>query len=171
VELEIYRGYGALRIGRWSQTGDDYFLTGCLNRPHTGLTSDPLAGAVQAQLRELEVSDHWLVRTSVLMPDHLHLLVTLRQRGSLSATMRLFKGPLTPKLRKHGLRWQENFYDHRLRSIEELWPTFLYIFLNPYRAGLVETGQKWPWYYCAPEDWEWFGGLTNESLPFPEWLR
>jgi REP element-mobilizing transposase RayT len=107
VEPKIYRGYGALRIGRRSQTGDDYFLTGCLNRPQTGLASDPLASAMQAKLRELEANDHWMVRTSVLMPDHLHLLVTLRPRGSLSATMRLFKGSLTPELRKHGLRWQE----------------------------------------------------------------
>ena len=67
------------KTGRWSQTGDDYFLTGCLHRPQTGLTSDPLAGIVQAKFDELEAEGHWRIRTSVLMvnPD-------LRPTGSLA---------------------------------------------------------------------------------------
>jgi REP element-mobilizing transposase RayT len=168
---KIYRGYGALRIGRWSQTGSDYFLTGCLHRPLTGLTTEPLASIVQSKLREIESAGKWHLRTFVLMPDHFHVLATLGPGGDLSGTVRLFKGPLTPMLRTHGLRWQTNFYDHRLRSVDEVQPTLLYIFLNPYRAGLVKAGAKWPWYYCAPEDWAWFSALTDESLPFPEWLR
>ena len=171
MEPEIYRGYGALRVGRWSQAGSDYFVTGCLDRPLSGLTTEAIADTVRVRLHELETAGHWRLRSYVLMPDHFHLLATLGDRGDLSGAMRLFKGPLTPVLRQHGLRWQKNFYDHRLRSVDELLPTFLYIFLNPYRAGLVSVGEKWPCYYCAPEDWEWFGGMTNESLPFPEWLR
>jgi REP element-mobilizing transposase RayT len=151
--------------------GSDYFLTACLRRPLTGLTDEPLAELVQAQLQELETRNSWHVRTSVLMPDHFHLLVTLDIQSSLAEAIRLFKGPLTPVLRSRGLHWQENFYDHRLRSDAELLPTFLYIFLNPYRSGLIQPDQKWPWYQCTPEDWEWFGGMTNEARPFPEWLR
>ncbi|MFZ5495155.1 MAG: hypothetical protein ACOZE5_07430 [Verrucomicrobiota bacterium] len=51
--------------------------------------------------------------------------------------MRLFKGRLTPALRNHGLKWQEGFYDHQIRESEDLLPVFLYIYLNPYRAGLL----------------------------------
>lgn len=171
MEPKIYRGYRALRVGRWSQSGSDYFLTGCLQRPLTGLATAPLAQLVRAKLHELDTAGHWHLRTYVLMPDHFHLLATLGPHDDLSGAVRQFKGSLTPALRTHGLRWQKNFYDHRLRSVDELLPTFLYIFLNPYRAGLTATGEKWPWYYCAPEDWEWFGGMTNESLPFPEWLK
>ena len=105
------------------------------------------------------------------MPDHVHLLVTLGIQSSLADALRQLKGPLTPVLRRHDLSWQEDFYDHRLRSTDELLPTFLYIFLNPYRAGLITPEQTWPWYTCAPEDWEWFGGLTKESRPFVEWLK
>jgi REP element-mobilizing transposase RayT len=170
-ESKVYRGTEALQRGRWSAPGADYFITGKLERPLAGLATEPLAGILQVKLHEIEDAGHWHLRTFVLMPDHFHLLATLGEHADLSEVVRRFKGPLTPILRQHSLRWQKNFYDHRLRSADDLLPTFLYIFLNPYRARLIETGRKWPWYYCAPEDWEWFGGMTNEALPFPEWLQ
>jgi hypothetical protein len=40
------------------------------------------------------------------MPDHFHLLVTLGTAVTLSAAVRLFKGPLTPHLRTRRLNWQ-----------------------------------------------------------------
>jgi REP element-mobilizing transposase RayT len=171
AEPNIHRGYSALRRGRRSLSGTDYFITGCLKRPLSGLTDATLAALVQAQLHGLESRGLWHVRTSTLMPDHFHLLVTLDVRSSLAEAVRLLKGPLSPVLRMRGLCWQKKFYDHRLRSEDDLLTTFLYIFLNPYRAGLIKTGQKWTWYQCAAEDWEWFGGMTNEAQPFPEWLR
>lgn len=57
------------------------------------------------------------------MPDHVRLLVTLGSSTSLSSTMRLLKGRLTPLLRRHTAAWQQSFYDHRLRS-EEDWAWF-----------------------------------------------
>ncbi len=171
MEPKDHRGYGALRVGRFSQSGSDYFLTGCLQRPMSGLTTEPLAGSVRRRLNELDAMGCWTMRSHVLMPDHFHLLATLGGAQDISAVVRLLKGPLTPALRQHGLRWQPSFYDHRLRSPEELLPTFRYIYLNPYRAGLVATGEQWPWYFCAPEDWAWFGTMTDDGQPFPEWLQ
>ena len=168
---EIHRGYSALRRWRCTMRGPDYFITGCLDRPLTGLNHASLAPLIQARLHQMEMQGCWHVRSSVLMPDHFHLLVTLTAQSSLPEGVRLFKGPLIPVLRKHGLHWQKNFYDHRLGSADELLPTFLYIFLNPYRADLIEPTQRWLWYECAPRDWEWFGRMTNEDLPYPEWLR
>ena len=85
--------------------------------------------------------------------------------------MRLFKGRLSPELRARGLCWQEGFYDHRIREPSDLLPVFLYIFLNPYRAALIKQSERWPGYYCLAADWAWFGEMTSESLPLPEWLR
>jgi REP element-mobilizing transposase RayT len=171
MEPRIYRGYGALRVGRYSAGHSNYFVTGCLARPPTGLTEPAIADAVRAKLHELEARGLWHLRTYVLMPAHFHLLFTLGESAQLSDALRLFKGPLSPVLRAHHLRWQQNFYDHRLRAEGNLLPTFLYIFLNPHRANLIAADSTWPWYFCAPDDWEWFGGVTNASVPFPEWLK
>jgi hypothetical protein len=57
-----------------------------------------------------------------------------------------------------------------MRREEDRLPVMLYIFLNPYRAGLLPENKPWPGYYCCEEDWVWFRALTNESVPVPEWL-
>jgi hypothetical protein len=80
------------------------------------------------------------------------------------------KGRLSLDLRKHDLRWQKAYFDHRLRPNDDALPVFLYIYLNAYRAGLVAADEKWPAYFCCPEDWSWFQTATNQSCPYPEWL-
>jgi REP element-mobilizing transposase RayT len=111
-----------------------------------------------------------IIRTATVMPDHIHLLITLGDSAGLSEVVRLFKGRLSPALRASGLHWERGYFDHRLRQDEDRLPVFVYIFLNPYRAGLRNPGQTWPAYYCCEEDWVWFKPLTNEGCPFPEWL-
>jgi hypothetical protein len=68
------------------------------------------------------------------------------------------------------LKWQKGFFDHRLRDGEDRLPVFLYIFLNPYRAGLTAQNASSPGYHCAADDWAWFEALTKEGCAFPEWL-
>lgn len=121
-------------------------------------------------MHRLEDELAWKLHCAVVMPDHLHLLVTLGDNTALSSAMRLFKGRLTPLLRKQAASWQQSFYDHCLRSEEDLLPVFLYIFLNPYRKKLIPINQPWAGYFCAKNDWAWFGPLTNESCPEPAWL-
>ena len=57
-----------------------------------------------------------------------------------------------------------------MRPRDDLLPVFLYLFLNPYRANLIGSAESWQWFYCSPDDWLWFGPLTNERCAFPEWL-
>jgi putative transposase len=161
-------GYGALRVGRSSSFGATYFLTLTLRRPATGL--DAGAPAVEACWKQLEAEGKWQLRTGVVMPDHLHLVVRLTS-DDLSDCVRLLKGRLSPMLRRAGLSWQENYYDRRLRPDDDLMPVFLYVYLNPYEAGLVAPDKAWPAYTCCAEDWRWFGPLMKENLPYPEWLK
>ena len=104
MHQKVYRGYGALRIGRLSFQNSDYFLTACLERPRSGLSDRPIAEAVRRQLFEIERSGEWDLRTFVVMPDHFHLLATLLVERTISSLVRAIKGPLTPILRLHRLR-------------------------------------------------------------------
>ena len=105
------------------------------------------------------------------MPDHVHLVVDLTGRRSLEECVRLLKGRLARNLRQRNLSWQPGFYERRMRKAEALGPVFHYVYLNPYRAKLVSEKQIWDGYYCSAGDWEWFGTLTEESVPQPEWLK
>lgn len=164
-------GYSALRRYRWSSPGSDYFVTINLQRPASGLSSPALLTALETQCAKLESAHLWRIRTWVVMPDHLQALFTLGPNSPLAEVLRLFKGPLTPALRPSRLSWQEGDYDHLMRPDEDRLPVFRYIFLNPYRASLLPVTEPWAGYFCATEDWEWFGSLSHSDVLFPEWLQ
>lgn len=164
-------GYFALREYRHSEVETEYFLTTNLATRGRGLEQRELTAQIMARWAELEARQVWLVRTAVVMPDHVHLLVVLGRTLNLAEVLRIFKGPLTPALRSAGLAWQVGYYDRKLRANEDRMPVFHYIYLNPYRERLIERHQKWPGYYCRPEDWRWYGNLTDSGCPMPEWLQ
>ena len=164
-------GYALLRRFRESQPGRGYFLTTNLASRGRGLEEGALTDSIRQEWQKMEADGSWLVRTAVVMPDHVHLLVMLNERRSLEECMRLFKGRLSRDLRQRNLGWQGGFHEHRMRGAEDIAPIFHYVYLNPYRAKLVLENQTWPGYYCSAEDWKWFGIMTAESVPQPEWLK
>jgi len=163
-------GHEALRRGRWSDSGAEYFLTCVTAQRGTGLHAPQPTAEILEVATEMEAESLWVLRTAVIMPDHAHLLIELGSCGNLAAVARVFKGRGSAAIRRHGLQWQRGYYDHRMRPHEDRRPVFHYIFMNPYRADLLPAHETWPGYYCRPEDWRWFEPLTNQCCPFPEWL-
>lgn len=164
-------GYAALRRFRTSKPQAEYFLTVNLAERGAGLEKAAVTSAIIEHWEKLEADGSWLVRTAIVMPDHLHLLIQLGESISIDRCVKLLKGRLSPLLRANSRGWQSGYYEHELRSVEEVLPVFLYIYLNPYRAELLSTAEIWPGYRCRPDDWAWFAPLTKHSVPHPEWLR
>jgi REP element-mobilizing transposase RayT len=90
----------------------------------------------------------------VVMPTHVHLLFTALRNAegwlmSLPQVMRLIKGRsahlVNRLLDRHGPVWQEESFDHVLRSNESLSEKANYICQNPVRAGLVRSEIDYPW--------------------------
>jgi hypothetical protein len=98
-------------------------------------------------------------------------LVILGERLSLEKSVSRFKAKTSAALHRAGLAWQRGFYDHRVRSGENRIELFLYIYLNPYRAGLCLRSDRWPWFYCCEKDWGWFREYLDEERPRPEWIK
>jgi hypothetical protein len=47
----------------------------------------------------------------------------------------------------------------------------LYVFLNPYRAGLITADEKWPHWWCPhPENLSFISELNPAGTPPPEWI-
>jgi len=42
--------------------------------------------------------------------------------------------------------------------------------MNPYRAKLITSNEKWPYIHIASNEWAWFQHLLDEDCPYPEWL-
>jgi REP element-mobilizing transposase RayT len=83
----------------------------------------------------------------VVMPDHLHWLVDLKN-VTLGTLMRYFKARSSHELHKVGLRstpvWQAGYHDRALRKEEDVVMVARYIIANPLRAGLVDRVGSYP---------------------------
>ena len=159
-----------MRRGRFSEAGAEYFLTLCTAERMTGLVAPGIAQAVLDEAKDMMTDGSWILNCAVVMPDHVHLLATLGGRLPLGKAVQRLKAKSAAALRLAGISWERGFFDRRMRPDDERLPVFLYIYLNPYRAGLLGPDAKWPHYYCREEEWEWFGGLLHEERPVPEWL-
>jgi len=87
----------------------------------------------------------------VVMPDHVHWLLQLRS-GSLSGCLQAFKSRSARAMNVVTARsaqvWQPGFYDHRLRSDEDLVKNAQYIVANPVRRALVSRIEEYPYWHC-----------------------
>ena len=135
-----------LRRGRVSIPGARYFITLVTANRQSGLTSAANgAGLLETCRTQYRDGDYDLLMAT-LMPDHLHLLLTLGKRLTLSQVIGKYKSRSPLEATGSGLRWQDNFFDHRLRHDDALEPFARYLFLNPYRGGLIDTAETWPWF-------------------------
>jgi len=84
----------------------------------------------------------WFVHLFLLMPDHLHSLITFSENEkSIKTAISSWKSFTAKTL---GITWQPNFFEHRLRNDENFQEKADYIRNNPVGAGLVTTPADWP---------------------------
>ena len=105
------------------------------------------------------------------MPDLLHLLMTSLGRLKIGQVVARIKVKTRSSTTAIGLRWQCNYYEHRLRPGEAIEEVVRYIFLNPYRAGLIPQNANYPHFWLGENETEWFQPTLNDDRPFSEWLK
>jgi putative transposase len=88
----------------------------------------------------------YLLHEFVVMPDHLHVLLTPAVEVSLERAVQFLKGGYSYRLRKveRIQVWQESFTNHRIRDTEDYERHCEYVRMNPVRAGLVREAAAYP---------------------------
>jgi REP element-mobilizing transposase RayT len=114
---------------------------GCMTRPTVG-------DAVLAAMRFNHERFVWHCRLCLLMPDHLHAIIAFPREPGMATAIKNWKKFVAGK---HGVDWQRDFFDHRLRDHHELDEKTSYILMNPVRKGLCERPEDWVWVY-RPND-------------------
>jgi REP element-mobilizing transposase RayT len=89
---------------------------------------------------------HWWCELVLLMPDHLHALLAFPAEPGMSEAVRNWKRGTS---RLQGVRWQDGYFDHRLRNAEQSRETWDYIRLNPVVKKLCAAEDDWPWWWSA----------------------
>jgi putative transposase len=100
----------------------------------------------------------YLLHEFVVMPDHLHALITPGDGISLERAMQFIKGGFSFRLHGRGPVWQASFTNHRVRDVEDCQKHREYIWLNPVRARLVARAEEYPYSSAA-------GRLSLDPVP------
>ena len=146
----IYHGFASkLRheVPSWVEPGAIFHIRIAVDRkrPQPGLTSAKRAPVLLDSARFYESKQRWHITLFLLMPDHIHALLSFPVQESFSNVIGDWKHF---HARKHRVLWQEGFFDHRLRDDErgeQLGMKITYIRNNPVAAGLWATIKDWPW--------------------------
>src|SRR5450755_192603 len=83
----------------------------------------------------------------VVMPEHVHLLISEPERAALSVALQMLKQNTARQLRlpEGSPFWQPRYYDFNVWSEDKRVEKLRYIHRNPVRRGLVERPEDWPW--------------------------
>ena len=122
-----------------------YFVTLCVQARRKVLANAETFDAVRRTIRQL---NKWRVLAAVVMPDHIHLIVSpMGDRGlSVGDFSHGFKRALRKTLKRQNWQWQRGCFDRLLRSDENLTSKWTYVQDNPVRHGLVKKAEDWPYY-------------------------
>lgn len=143
------RGHRALRIGRHSQAGHAYLVTVTTWQRQTLFNRFDLARtACRAFTRSGAAGDADLL-TWVLMPDHVHWLIRLKNEPLARVVARM-KASVSRDLHHSGEIespiWARAFHDRAIRHDQDLRAAARYIVANPLRAGLCRALADYPFW-------------------------
>ena len=92
----------------------------------------------------------------VIMPNHIHLLLSVDEDHTVGRTMQMVKGGFSHALHENGPKrtavWQPSYYEHRVRNMEEYGRMRCYIHNNPVHRGLAKMASAYPYPSAARAD-------------------
>jgi putative transposase len=144
-------------LKRYQEAKELHFITfSC--RERAPLLGTPLARDIFVST--LERARTWYafcIRGFVVMPEHVHLLLSEPERGNLALALQMLKQASSHKLRQLGIPfWEPRYYDFNVWSEYKVRDKLNYIHLNPVRRGLVTLPEDWVWsssrHYSTGED-------------------
>jgi REP element-mobilizing transposase RayT len=132
----------------WVGPEAKFFVTVCAKpRGRNHFCREGIGQVILDSIRYRNDRETWFCHLAVLMPDHIHMLLSFAPEVvSFTKIVGSWKHWLG---HQHGVDWQENFFDHRIRAEEKYSEKVQYVWDNPVRAGLVGNMQDWPWKFMA----------------------
>jgi putative transposase len=129
---------------RYQQSGCFHFITfGCYHRIprlNTAAARDLFARSLETMRLRYDFG----VCGYVVMPDHVHLLVSEPKKAILSKAIQALKLSVSAQSSERPF-WQRRYYDFNLHNAEKRTEKLRYIHRNPVRRCLVERPEQWPW--------------------------
>ena len=136
-------------------TGHDHFVTFSCYKRLPYLNDDPSRTTFLQTLETLRARHRFQVFGYVLMPEHVHLLLSEPPQTKLEDIFRALKTQTSKHLkgdRPH--YWHRRYHDFNVFTQPKFVEKLRYIHRNPVERGLTETPEDWPWSSYR----HWFAG-------------
>jgi len=134
------------RLKRYQTAGSYHFLTFSCYRRLPYLDDDRARSTVLEELEKLRVRHQLYVFGYVLMPEHVHLLLSEPKLHPLAVTLNVLKHETSQRLKGDKPQfWQRRYYDFNVLTHTKFVEKLHYIHRNPVERGLVDNPQDWPW--------------------------
>jgi len=141
-------------LKRHRQMGHLHFVTFCCYRRRAYLGTAETRDLFEDALERMRCRYEFQVVGYMVMPEHVHLLVSEPGRGALAVSIQALKLSVARRS-AHSPFWQARYYDFNVFTEGKRAEKLDYMHWNPVRRGLVEKMEQWPWSsyrcYCAGE--------------------
>ena len=119
------------------------------------------AELLRCLLKDARARGRYEVHAYIIMPDHIHLILTPAPEVSLEKAMQFIKGGFSFRLKSKTKVWQESFAWERVKDARDYTSHRDYIHANPVRRSLCEKAG----------DFEYSSVRGAEIDPVPAYLR
>jgi len=131
-----------------------FFLTSQAWGRRSIFQTERMAELMIAVLDENRAKSRFLLHEFVVMPNHIHLLLTPAYEISLEKCAQFVKGGFSYRA-KHDLCvsmeiWQKGFTEHRVKGRPDYIHHAEYIRMNPVKRRLVERAEDYPYSSANP---------------------
>ncbi len=135
------------RITRRVHQAGAYFITTDTWQKHPLFINTDLANIVVEQIVSCREREFYKLHAFVLMPDHLHILLTPRETTTVEKAMQMIKGGSAHRIglekpQKYPI-WHSGFHDRWMRDVDEYRGSKRYIERNPVEARLVDKPEDY----------------------------
>ncbi|HEX3662029.1 MAG TPA: transposase [Acidobacteriaceae bacterium] len=135
------------------QSNRTFFVTTKTFQSQRLLQTDRNATLLIDVLRSCIRARRFTLHDFVIMPDHIHLLLTTSVEVTIEKAMQFIKGGFSFRLKREtgyeGEVWQPGFSDHRVLDPDSFANHRRYIAANPVKAGLAASPDEFPWCFRA----------------------
>ncbi len=133
-------------LTRFHHSGQSHFVTFCCYHRRRLFTTDASQRIFESALERVRRSYRLYVYGYVVMPEHVHLLLSEPEKDTLADALKSLKQGVSRRLIGDADHfWQKRYYDFNIRNYPQFVEKLRYIHRNPVKAGWCER----------PEDWEW----------------
>jgi REP-associated tyrosine transposase len=143
-----------------------FFVTSGTAGRRNILQSERLALLLIDVFNENRRKNHFLLHEFVIMPDHIHLLITPAEDVSLEKAVQYIKGGFSFRAKRElgyvSEVWQTGFGNHRVKDRMDYENHRAYIRDNPIKRGLCRRAEMFA-YSSA--------NANTERDPEPPWLK